>query len=115
MPESNHAPQGAPLDEEVSFADLARGQSYETGTGSIPAPAGRQVLEGWLAQMVEHQASDLILRAGSRPSLRLAGSIRFLPGRVPGPGPLTEIMMAILGAERMADWSSSGAVDAAIQ
>jgi twitching motility protein PilU len=73
------------------------------------------VLEGWLAQMVEHEASDLILRAGSRPSLRVTGSIRFLPGRVPGPGPLTEIMAGVLGAERMAEWSNAGAVDAAIQ
>jgi pilus retraction protein PilT len=115
MPEPNNPPQGAAFDEDVSFADLAREPSPETCTGDAPAPSGRQVLEGWLAQMVEHQASDLILRASSRPSLRVAGSIRFLPGRVPGPGPMTEIMTAILGTERMAEWSSSGAVDAAIQ
>ncbi len=115
MPEPHNLPRGASLDEDVSFADLMGESSLSGAAASAPAPNARQVLEGWLAQMIEHQASDLILRAGSRPSLRVAGSIHFLPGRVPGPGPLTEIMAGILGAQRMVEWSSSGAVDAAIQ
>lgn len=115
MPEPHNVPQGAPFDGDASFADLVREPSLSSTTPSAPAASTRQVLEQWLAQMVEHQASDLILRAGSRPSLRVAGSIRFLQGRVPGPGPLTEIMAEVLGTECMAEWSSSGAVDAAIQ
>ena len=47
--------------------------------------------------MVQEKASDLILRAGGRPSLRVDDGIRFLPGSVPGPGPMKEVLEGILG------------------
>src|SRR5262245_55588178 len=55
-----------------------------TGTAISP----RHQLEAWLALMVKGGASDLILRAGGRPSLRTDGKIGFLPGRVPSSGAL---------------------------
>jgi len=65
--------------------------------------------------MVDHKASDLILRSSGRPSLRVDGKIRFLPGDVPGPGPMTEVLEGILGPDRMERWHENGAADAAIQ
>ena len=115
MPEPRNQPEGMPFDEEISFADVGRDANPAGGQAPAPSPSARQILERWLAQMVEHGASDLILRASSRPSLRVAGSIRFLPGSVPGPGPLTEILEVVLGPEQMDEWSIAGAVDTAIQ
>lgn len=74
----------------------------------------RHRLEAWLAGMVKSGASDLILRAGGRPSQRIDGRIHFLPGRVPGPGPLLEVLEGILGPKRMETWRERGSVDAAL-
>lgn len=80
-----------------------------------PQPATpRHQLEAWLAGMVESQASDLILRAGARPSRRVSGKIHFLPGRVPGPGPLLEVLEGIMGERRMDIWRETGSADAAL-
>ncbi len=84
------------------------------------APSGpsnvspRHLVQGWLAQMVEAQASDLILRSGGRPSQRLDGRISFLPGEVPGPGPMLEVLHGILGERRMQIFEETGAADAAL-
>jgi pilus retraction protein PilT len=75
----------------------------------------RHQLEAWLAVMVKSEASDLILRAGGRPSLRIDGKISFMPGRVPGPGPMQEIFVGVLGEKRLKDWQRTGSADAAIQ
>ncbi len=75
----------------------------------------RRMVESWLAAMCQAEASDLILRAGGRPSLRVGGKIEFLPGRVPGPGPMLEIFKAILGERRLKEWRDTGSADAAIQ
>ena len=82
-----------------------------TGTQSSP----RRQVEAWLAVMVKANASDLILRAGGRPSLRVDGKISFLPGRVPGPGPMREVLLGVLGEKRLQEWTQNGAADAAIQ
>ena len=58
--------------------------------GSSLSP--RHQLQEWLGQMVQNRASDLILRSGGRPSQRLDGRISFLPGKVPGPGPMLEVL-----------------------
>jgi len=80
-----------------------------------PPPASpRHQLEAWLAGMVESKASDLILRAGARPSRRVAGKIHFLPGRVPGPGPLLEVLEGVMGERRMETWRDTGSADAAL-
>ena len=93
-------------------------------TGSLPTKtenlgqtgiSPRHQVEAWLAVMVRSEASDLILRSGGRPSLRVSGSIAFLPGVVPGPGPMQEILEGILGERRMAVWRETGSADAAIQ
>jgi pilus retraction protein PilT len=65
--------------------------------------------------MVKAGASDLILRAGGRPSLRVDGKISFLPGRVPGPGPLLEVLQGVMGESRMRHWTETGSADSAIQ
>ncbi|MCP3916938.1 MAG: PilT/PilU family type 4a pilus ATPase [bacterium] len=75
----------------------------------------RHQVEAWLAVMVKSDASDLILRASGRPSQRVGGKISFLPGRVPGPGPLGEVLRGVLGERRMQDWERTGSADAAIQ
>ena len=75
----------------------------------------RRLVEAWLAAMCQAKASDLILRAGGRPSLRVGGKIEFLPGRVPGPGPMLEVFRAILGERRLTEWAETGSADAAIQ
>ena len=74
----------------------------------------RHQVEAWLAGMVESKASDLILRAGARPSRRVSGKIHFLPGRVPGPGPLLEVLEGVMGERRMDTWRETGSADAAL-
>ena len=74
----------------------------------------RHQVEAWLAVMVKSDASDLILRAGGRPSQRVNGKISFLPGRVPGPGPLLEVLEGVIGSQRMESWRKTGSADAAI-
>lgn len=74
----------------------------------------RHLIEAWLAGMVSSNASDLILRAGGRPSQRVNGKITFLPGRVPGPGPLLEVLEGVIGKNRMEHWREHGSADAAL-
>jgi twitching motility protein PilT len=74
----------------------------------------RHKVEAWLAVMVKSNASDLILRAGGRPSTRIDGRIGFLPGRVPNAGPLLEVLEWVMGPERMQVWRDSGSVDCAL-
>jgi len=75
----------------------------------------RHKLEAWLAEMVRMNASDLILRAGGRPSCRIDGRIHFLPGRVPAPGALLEVLTGVCGEEKMQAWKTNGSVDTALQ
>ncbi|MEO6708834.1 MAG: PilT/PilU family type 4a pilus ATPase, partial [Planctomycetota bacterium] len=75
----------------------------------------RHQIEAWLAVMVQTGASDLILRAGGRPSTRVDGRIGFLPGRVPGAGALLEVLEGVMGKDRMVHWRESGSVDSALQ
>jgi len=125
-------------DDELSFADVAQslgasgvrvGASAKSKEPPAPLPATgtetpstltgtaispRHQLEAWLAVMVKNSASDLILRAGGRPSLRTDGKIGFLPGRVPNPGALLEVLEGIIGRERMETWRATGSTDAAL-
>ena len=95
------------------FKGPKRSESRPIITGGGQSP--RHMLQAWLSSMVKSEASDLILRAGGRPSLRVDGRITFLPGRVPGPGPLLEVLEGVMGSTRMAGWSETGSADAAIQ
>jgi twitching motility protein PilT len=100
---------------EFPQAPLPSAMSAETppalhGTAISP----RHQLEAWLALMVKTGASDLILRAGGKPSLRTDGRIGFLPGRVPNAGPLLEVLEGIIGKERMETWRVKGSADAAL-
>lgn len=128
-------------DDEYSFSDLG---SQETGSQSVgpaqgagpkkpfnaPSPPSshnstqpllssqaspRRLVEEWLAVMVQTGASDLILRAGGRPSLRVDGKIEFLAGRVPGPGPMLEVFRGVIGERRLEEWQATGSADSAIQ
>ncbi len=80
-----------------------------------PSVSPRHKLESWIAEMVRLHASDLILRAGGRPSCRIDGRIHFLPGRVPNAGPLLEVLTGVCGEERMHMWKERGSVDTALQ
>ncbi len=82
---------------------------------SVTALSPRHKVEAWLAVMVKSGASDLILRAGGRPSTRVDGRIGFLPGRVPNPGALLEVLEWLMGADRMKAWRDCGSVDCALQ
>lgn len=86
---------------------------------NAPAPAAsatpRHMLENWLSLMCKAGASDLILRASGRPSVRVDGKIGFLPGRVPAAGPLLEVLEGIMGKSRMDQWRERGSADAALQ
>lgn len=102
-------------DEETSrrsFKAPARAESARQLARSNSSP--RHQVEAWLAVMVKSDASDLILRAGGRPSQRVNGKISFLPGRVPGPGPLLEVLEGVIGSHRMDSWRKTGSADAAI-
>ena len=74
----------------------------------------RHKVEAWIAVMVKSGASDLILRAGGRPSTRVDGRIGFLPGRVPAAGALLEVLEWVMGKERMELWRETGSVDSAL-
>lgn len=82
---------------------------------SSSAVSPRHKLEAWLGEMVRLNASDLILRAGGRPSCRVDGRILFLPGRVPFAGALLEVLEGVVGAQRMKIWSETGSVDTGLQ
>jgi hypothetical protein len=105
--------------DEFSFSDVGE-QLRQQGLDEVPpalsstALSPRHQLEAWLAAMVREGASDLILRANGRPSMRRDSKITFLPGRVPAAGPMIEILSGILGKERLEQWRSSGSADAAL-
>lgn len=84
------------------------------GPGADASVSPRHLVQDWLRQMVESKASDLILRSGGRPSQRLDGRISFLPGQVPGPGPMLEVLRGILGDKRMETFEETGSADAAL-
>jgi len=81
---------------------------------NAPALSPRHVFESWIAAMVESKASDLILRAGGRPCVRIDGKIGFLNGRVPNAGPMTELLEGVLGKRAMAEWRENGSADTAL-
>jgi twitching motility protein PilT len=84
----------------------------EERLGAATSP--RHKVEAWLNVMVNTGASDLILRAGGRPSIRVAGRIGFMPGRVPAAGPLLEVLEWIIGPERLSAWKETGSADVAL-
>jgi twitching motility protein PilT len=96
---------------EAAAALQSSSQAALTNTQLSP----RHRFEAWLAEMVRLQASDLILRAGGRPSCRVDGRIHFLPGRVPHAGPLLEVLNGVMGPDRMQLWRDMGSVDTALQ
>ena len=92
--------------------DSGPGEPPPSLTGTTASP--RHQLEAWLAIMVQEKASDLILRAGGRPCVRVDSRINFLNGRVPGSGPLLEVLDGIIGTDRMSQWRANGSVDTAL-
>ena len=118
--EEAYAPQEESDDDLYSEALDGLGHGDEPGP-ELPGPDvgpslnPRHMLESWLAQMVEARASDLILRAGGRPSCRVDGRITFLPGNVPAAGALQEVLHGIVGDRRMEEWRETGSTDVALQ
>jgi len=105
------------------IAALPSGPAAAPAAAPLPAPMAslsntnispRHQLEAWLATMIKQGASDLILRANGRPSVRVDGKVGFLPGRVPPPGALLEVLKGILGSERIDHWKEHGSADAAL-
>ncbi|MCB9914389.1 MAG: PilT/PilU family type 4a pilus ATPase [Planctomycetes bacterium] len=100
--------------EEARQPSVQAAKAAEVERLSQTHTSPRHQIEAWLAGMVHAKASDLILRAGARPSQRVAGKIHFLPGRVPGPGPLLEVLTGVIGEKRMEHWAEHGSADAAL-
>lgn len=104
---------------EFSFSDVGA-ELRRKVLDDIPPALGsssvtpRHQLEGWLRSMVTEGASDLILRANGRPSMRKDSKITFLPGRVPAAGPMIEVLSGILGRDRLEQWRTHGSADAAL-
>jgi pilus retraction protein PilT len=115
VPPNATAPSEPAGSAELAAAPSERGPEAPPQALHQTSISPRHQVEAWLAMMVKEQASDLILRAGGRPSLRVDGGIRFLPGSVPGPGPMKEVLEGILGPRRWAEWNESGSADSAIQ
>ncbi|MDA1265216.1 MAG: PilT/PilU family type 4a pilus ATPase, partial [Planctomycetota bacterium] len=122
LPHAGSAPAEVQQGGRASQAKKERPKSRFQGISndklaqlSQTSTSPRRMVEAWLAAMCQAKASDLILRAGGRPSLRIGGKIEFLPGRVPGPGPMLEVFKAILGERRLKEWTETGSADAAIQ
>jgi twitching motility protein PilT len=101
-PQAAESPAAAEVPPELA-KDLA-----------ITSMSPRRKVETWLALMVKSGASDLILRAGGRPSTRVDGRIGFLPGRVPNAGALLEVLEGVMGPDRMEVWKEVGSVDCAL-
>ena len=100
--------------EPTAASPKLRVEIEESQEGSTSTVSPRHLVQGWLQQMVDAGASDLILRSGGRPSQRLDGRIHFLEGQVPGPGPMLDVLKGILGESRMASFTETGAADAAL-
>jgi twitching motility protein PilT len=120
VPEISATPS-PPLEVKLPPEMLAE-EEAPTPSKKGPAPilvqtsiSPRHKLEAWIAEMVRLGASDLILRAGGKPSCRIDGRIHFLPGRVPNPGALLEVLNGVVGKERMSGWQETGSVDTALE
>jgi twitching motility protein PilT len=105
--------------DEIAAALDAAGAPLPVHAGPIgqplTGPSPRHQLELWIDAMVKNGASDLILRAGARPSCRVHGRIGFLPGRVPSAGALYEVLTGIIGQDRVDTLRRDGSVDAGLQ
>jgi twitching motility protein PilT len=112
----SHDPQPHGTDGPAPYRPKAAGpQGHEPSPMLVQTSISpRHKLEAWLAEMVRMNASDLILRAGGRPSCRIDGRIHFLPGRVPNPGPLLEVLVGVIGEEKVNIWRQRGSVDTAL-
>lgn len=116
-------PQLPPLAQGLEATAAAGASAARAGdapldnaeSNRIAAMSPRHKVEAWLAVMVKSGASDLILRAGGRPSTRIDSRIGFLPGRVPAAGALLEVLEGVMGQDRMDIWRETGSVDAALQ
>jgi twitching motility protein PilT len=111
----NAAPESpaAPQEQEAGATQVNTGSPEPVLVQNSVSP--RHKLEAWLAEMVRLHASDLILRAGGRPSCRIDGRIHFLPGKVPPAGALLEVLDGVCGIDRMQAWRDTGSVDTALQ
>ena len=71
-------------------------------------------LHDFLRIMVKEQASDLILKAGSCPAIRLAGTIRFLGDQPLDQEAMRCILEEIVGQRGLDDFQRHGATDFAL-
>ncbi|MBI5849844.1 MAG: PilT/PilU family type 4a pilus ATPase [Planctomycetes bacterium] len=71
-------------------------------------------LHDFLRIMVKEQASDLILKAGSCPAIRLAGTIRFLGDQPLDQDAMRGILEEIVGQRGLDDFQRHGATDFAL-
>ncbi|MBK8976494.1 MAG: PilT/PilU family type 4a pilus ATPase [Planctomycetes bacterium] len=74
----------------------------------------RPTIRDFLNIVVKEGASDLILKAGSCPAVRLAGVIRFLGDTPLGPEPLEAYLEEVLSPRQREDFEAHGAADLAV-
>lgn len=110
-PSSTPAPSKEAEDQPSSVPELDEKMIAQLSSTSM---SPRHKVEAWIAVMVKSGASDLILRAGGRPSTRIDGRIGFLPGRVPAAGALLEVLEWVMGKDRMDAYRECGSVDSAL-
>jgi twitching motility protein PilT len=122
QPAQARAQRAVAVDIEIVGADGAPEETAPDGAASdrpskvvvSTSASPRHKLEAWIAEMIRQHASDLILRAGAKPSCRIDGRIHFLPGRVPHAGALLEVLDGIVGTNKMEAWRERGSVDTAL-
>ena len=119
MSQPNPIPDPRPAPRKEPDAPFPHAEEPVRRAGDPPSVVQNSVsprhkVEAWLGEMVRRQASDLILRAGGRPSCRVDGRIHFLPGRVPAAGALLDVLHGVCGEDKMRQWQSHGSVDTAL-
>ena len=72
------------------------------------------ILEDYLAVMVKEGASDLILKSGSCPAIRMAGIIRFIGDQKLDTATMRRHIEGVLTERHRAEFIEHGAVDLAI-
>ena len=83
---------------------------------AAPSNGPREALEGLLRRMAELKASDLHLRVGEPPIVRLDGELQRLPGTTPlGAEVLEQMLLAWLPPRNREEYQSSGDSDFAIE
>jgi twitching motility protein PilT len=101
--------------DEMDGAAASGEGANERASSDAAAPAPAEGIIGefnaWLAELVERDGSDLHVKAGTAPKLRLSGSLIPLDHRPLSHQECDEIASAIVPADRMDRYLHSGEID----